>query len=429
MKTAPFFPHLSQSTVFIMASDEPMLFQPIEQLTPTHLNQHQFVSDLIATFQCAMMLMSKPEDSIVLFDLFQQQPWQDILRWHHQLFARIIPDLIPYDHLYYVNRESFYEDLPEFKQDTMTICQISHSNYRLYQDPKWLQVSQQSSSKMLLARNAAQFNIPIPESITLSKAELDGQTAADFFVKHGDNVLIKIMGLGGSHNVKAVKSIADAQEFLAEFPLDLELVLQQKLNLQHYREMAADLIISDDKVVIDNIRNVLLNNGMWIGNHLNSNITLSEDHLAILHNVGQYIQQLGYHHPDGLNCGIDFFVKDEQLLISEINARWTGGLIPTKTYQRLSLNQVDGYTFFDTISLSKLDAYQQFVEQHLYQKTNQNFSIVPFGFSPYVQVIDGDERIYVWMMITGDINAFTQAKDLALGTDQLAVAKKIKPIK
>ena len=51
--------------------------------------------------------------------------------------------------------------------------------------------------------------------------------------------------------------------------------------------------------------------------------------------------------------------------------------------------------------------------------------MAPVGFSPFGPEVDGDQRVYVWHLVFGDLAAFREAKDAALGPEQLGATSSV----
>ena len=162
--------------------------------------------------------------------------------------------------------------------------------------------------------------------------------------------------------------------------------------------------------------------------------------------MGEYIKKLGYSAPQGLNCGIDYFVRGDDIRIIETNARWTGGLFPAWMRKRLKLGNRPTVSFFDAVTvdrwpttapsrmrctprtrprLDRLADYRAFTDAHLYAPDKTPFAAVPLGFSPYTFEVAGHEYMFVWQMVIGDLDAFKVAKQDALGPGELPTADKI----
>ena len=57
------------------------------------------------------------------------------------------------------------------------------------------------------------------------------------------------------------------------------------------------------------------------------------------------------------STGIDFFIgKNGEISITEINARWTGGLFPAEILTKIN-NKRDAIPFFDVVPLEKKESF------------------------------------------------------------------------
>ena len=140
--------------------------------------------------------------------------------------------------------------------------------------------------------------------------------------------------------------------------------------------------------------------------------------------MGEFVRSEGFSEPEGLNCGLDFFVPRDgrdEVTVTEINARFTGGLMPAEVVRRLDLGGRDTVVCFATVGRDRLDDYLEFNERHLYGDRTALFALLPLGFSPYTVHIEGREMVFVWQMVWGDFDAAVAAKNAALGPGELAV--------
>jgi hypothetical protein len=137
------------------------------------------------------------------------------------------------------------------------------------------------------------------------------------------------------------------------------------------------------------------------------------------------VRSLGNSAPEGLNCGIDFFVSSSDIQVIEINARWTGGLLPAEMARHLQLGRTDAVASFDTVSADRLNDYLDFTDRHLFGAHKGAFAVAPMGFSPYLYEAEGQQRVHVWQLTIGDYDDFKRAKNEVLGPDQLPVANTI----
>jgi hypothetical protein len=196
--------------------------------------------------------------------------------------------------------------------------------------------------------------------------------------------------------------------------------------------MTVDLCVSDSDISIANVRRILFADGLWVGNLIGPDAVLTRSQQDALINVGGYARELGHTSPEGYNCGIDFFIGPEgndELLVTEINARWTGGLFPAEMVRRLGVQQETTVVFFDRVTREGLAGYLAFQDAHLYgvsdSERNNSCASVPLGFSPFTAEINGTQYVHVWQMVVGDFESFNRAKHESLGEAQLPTADQI----
>ncbi len=426
MKAHSYFPNQSVPVLYAMAGDDCSLYFDLDALTPKQQADHTSNIELTAMLQVAHLYIGKPSDHAALFDEFRKSPWRELLDYYHGAFARMGTAPIDVQHRHFYPRDDFYARVAHKHPDVdlITLYLISGSNAVLHGSDRALDVSRAVNSKMVLARNAEAHGIPTPQTLVCTKAELDSKRVDEFLRQHGE-VMLKIMGLAGARNVTAISSREAAAAYLAEYEDSMELVLQRKLAADEFTEMTVDLIISDTDIRIANVRRILFADGLWVGNLIGGSVPLTEAHRAALLKVGAYARELGYVAPEGLNCGIDYFVNGDEILITEINARWTGGLFPAEMTKRLNLGDTDVVAFFDTVTVSSLPDYQAFLDQHLYPDTRAGFANVPIGFSPFPLRVDDHDHVFIWHMVVGDLDAFKRAKRQALGAADMPTADRL----
>lgn len=424
MKLASYALNQPGSVQFAICADECLLHFKEDQLTAKQRADHESNKDLIAFLQVASIAMSKPGDRVALYDRFAEEPWRTGLQRYLALYAKLGQSTVRFEDLQFHPRDDFYQPLVDAPPptDLTTVFLLSGTNEHLRGDPVAAEVSRTVNSKMSLARDAAKFGLPVPESLVLPRGEIEGGAARDFLARHGQHVMLKVMGLSGSRNVTAIHSVEEGAAYLAEYQPDVDILLQQRLPEGAYTEMTVDLRIDPERVEITNVRQILFLNGLWIGNFISDTLNLTSEQQAALLRVGEYVRAKGYVAPEGLNCGIDFFVGEgadaDPIYIIEINARWTGGLMPAEMVRRLGAGSPGAVAAVDTVSVSRFEDYLAFLEGHLYDRT-QPFSMAPMGFSPFGPEVEGDQRVYVWHLVFGDLAAFRAAKDAALGPEQL----------
>lgn len=428
MKVAPYAPGQSASVQFAISADDCLLHFEADQLTAKQRADDKANKDLIAMLQCASQFIAKPGDRVALYEGFDAPPWRGTLARYQDFFAELGLNPVTMDACSFHPREGFYTPLASSPPptDLVTVYLVSGSNRVLHEGTPALAISQDVNSKMTLARDAEDHGIPVPASLVLRHDELDSKRAQQFLKAAGGPVMLKVMGLAGARNVTTVASIDEARHYLADYAAELEVLLQERLDPTLFTEMTADLRVADASIEISNVRQILFQEGLWVGNYISDRIPLSEAQHAALLRVGEYVRSKGYSAPEGLNCGIDFFVRGDDIMIIEINARWTGGLKPAEMVKRLGIGQQDTVVAFDSIATAHLEDYLNFCDRHLYRGRGEAFAGIPMGFSPYTFQDDrGIERMYVWQMVTGELQAFRAARSSALDAGDLAVTAAI----
>ncbi len=413
-----------------MAGDDCSLHFDLNDLTPKQRADHESNIYLTALLQVALLGIGKAGDRVSLFQTFEQSEWQPVLAFFQEAFADLGLNGVPPAGCSYHPEQGFYTSVAASIPDVerVALYMTSGSNAPLHQSDTALAVSRNVNSKFHFAEHAPAFGLPVPETLTTTKRNLHNADAAQFFEQHAP-VMLKTLGLAGARNVTCVADVNAAEVFLAEYTGDMAVLLQERLALDEYVEMTVDLTVTDTDVVITNTRQILFADGLWVGNLLGGDVSLDEATRAQLLEVGAYARAHGHAHPLGLNCGIDFFVNRQPgaarpLLITEINARWTGGLFPAQFVRKLGWQQDRVVAFFDVVPLENLDAFLQFSER--YRTAGAAFQALPIGFSPFPVDIDGRPHVYVWQMVRGDFVEFQRIKNERLGAAVLPTADLIR---
>ena len=103
----------------------------------------------------------------------------------------------------------------------------SGSNSVIHQNRELLAISKNVNSKKHFAENAPRFGIPTPETLITSKQELNSQKVNNFFLKHDNKIMIKLMGLAGARNVAAISSVEEAQDYVEEYDNSMIILLKK----------------------------------------------------------------------------------------------------------------------------------------------------------------------------------------------------------
>jgi len=334
--SGPFSPGQSVPTCYTFFADDCLLHFKEEDFTAKQHEDHAANITLTAMLQVASIYMGRRHDYVALHEKFQEDLWLNTLEVYQQIFEQLVNQQLPGERL------GFY----------MT----SGSNLVLHNDPAALQLSAQLNSKMHFAAHAPEAGIPVPQTVVIKKSELASQ-GADFLSTHPEGVMIKTQGLAGARNVGQIENLNDAMSFVREYDDNLDVLMQERLDSNEWKEMTLDLSITADSIEINNVRRILFAEGLWVGNYISDQIQLRESHKSACLAVGRYVQAQGYHAPGGLNCGIDFFVRGDDIRVIEINARWTGGLFPAELLKRLDARAEHSVAFIDMLSPDRLPDY------------------------------------------------------------------------
>ncbi len=421
-----FVPGQQESVFTAMAGDDCLLHFERSELTPKQQQDDRDNLVLTAMLQVALTYMGSARDHVAMHALFQQPPWNLALQFYNGVFERLFGDVVPMSQYHYYPSEGFYEAVAKQHPEAalLGLYMVSGSNIPLHNSKQALALSQKVNSKMHFARTAPAAGIPVPETLVCTKADLSGAAVADFFTRHG-SAMLKLQGLAGARNVARVASLEEASQYVAEYDDEIDLLLQECLPTDGFTEMTVDLTITDDTVAITNVRQILFAEGLWVGNYISDKLELSDRQREVCLQVGRYVQALGYSSPYGLNCGIDFFVRGDDIVVIEINARITGGLFPARLIERLGEGENDTIAFIDVLSPDRFDDYQKFVEQYLQDDQGEGMRIVPMGFSPFVEHVAEQDRIFVWQIVMGDFERFRALKRQVLGEGELPTAELI----
>jgi hypothetical protein len=426
MKVGSFIPEQSASTLYAMAGDDCSLHHDLSSLTPKQQVDHQENQVLTCALQVALVGLGKTTDHVALGTPFTDPAWRAMLGHYSEMFAAMGLDSVPDSQWQFHPLDGYYESvaksLPEV--DLTNLYMISGSNEPLHQDPEALAVSRNVNSKLHFAEHAPQAGLPVPRTEVYSKRAIREGEADRMFSELPNGVMVKLLGLAGSRNVFAVDSVADCLNQIVEYDDDVQILLQQKLDISQWREMTVDLTITPQDVSISNVRQILFAGGKWVGNFISSELEVPEAHKAVLMQVGAYARNHGHVAEEGINCGVDYFVSGDEVIVTEINARWTGGLFPAEFLRRLAITE-RAVAFFDMVPVAQSEAVRTFQSEHLFPVAGEAFAYVPMGFTPFAMEIEGAERYFVWQIVVGDFAAFVEAKRQALPEDAFPTAELI----
>ena len=426
MKVGSFIPEQSASTLYAMAGDDCSLHHDLSSLTPKQQVDHQENQVLTCALQVALVGLGKSSDHVALATPFADPPWREMLDHYRDMFTAMGLDSVPESQWQFHPLDGYYESvagsLPDV--DLTNLYMISGSNEPLHQNPEALAVSRDVNSKLHFAEHAPVAGLPVPRTEVYSKQAIGEGEADRFFSELPGGVMVKLLGLAGSRNVFAVDSVENCFDQIAEYDDDVQILLQEKLDISRWREMTVDLTITPQEISISNVRQILFAGGKWVGNYISPELQVPDPHKAVLMRVGAYARDHGHVADEGINCGIDYFVSGDEVIVTEINARWTGGLFPAEFLRRLVVAQ-PAIAFFDMVPVVQSDAVRAFQREHLFPAARGAFAYVPMGFTPFAMEIEVAERYFVWQIVVGDFAAFIEAKRQALTDDAFPTAELI----
>jgi hypothetical protein len=418
MKVGSFFPDRPLPTLYAMAADDLPLHFDMDELTEKQKADHYEQNQLLAMLQSALLSISKPADWVALFDAFSRPPWNGFLRRQHAMAEAAGAEMVPLDHILYAPVETYYETVAGMlpSVELLTLLMISRSNEVLHRDKAAIERMLKLNSKFHFAENAPAFGIPVPETIIASQPLTGNNRVEDFFARHDDRVILKMTGQPGARSVKAVASTAEADEYLKAYRPTDPVLVQQRLRLEDWVEWTADLLITETSVTLDNVRRILVTDGLWIGNFIYADPPITAAQQAELLKVGAYARKFGFGTATGDCLGIDYFIGPQgEVLVTELNPRWTAGLFPTQVLRRVNRSRRDAVPYFELIRLSQYDAFQAFCAEHLPNRGDGAFAVMPLGFSPYEREVEGEPRVFTWLVVIGDFPAFRSAARAVLG--------------
>ena len=430
MKFGSFSPGLKVPALHVLSSDDVPLYFDMNNLTPKQQADHYEMCTLVSMLQVCLMGISKPEDYIAMFGGVEAEPFKTLLHRYNAMMQQVGLTVVPMDHLIPAPVDSFYEDIAKKIPDVdiVDFLMVSRSNEVIHDNQDAIEMILKLNSKVHFAQNAPGFGIPVPESLAVVPPLTGNAEAEALFQRHNGNIMMKLDGMPGGRDVLSVSSVAEAQNILDEvYPDAAGLVLQQKLDLSHFDEWTVDLLVSDDSITLDNTRHILIHDGNWVGNHFPLRSPLTPEQEAILLNVGEYARSFGYGTAEGSNMGIDYFIgHDGEIIVTEINPRWTAGLLPSEILKRLgdTGGHADDHKigYFDMIRVEDYKDYLAYVEKRLPGLRDASFDIMPIGFSPFEVEMGGEKMFSVWLIVRGDFAAYRNEVREIFGTSNFAGA-------
>ena len=263
---------------------------------------------------------------------------------------------------------------------------------------------------MHFSDHAPAAGIPVPVTKVFSKSDIQKGEAEDFFSKNQNGLMVKLLGLAGARNVFMAANVEECLQSITEYDANLQVLLQEVIDTNRFQEMTVDLTITPKDIRISNVRKILFAGGKWVGNYIASDLVLTDKHNEELMKVGEYARNHGHVSEEGVNCGVDYFIDGDEVIVTEINARWTGGLFPAEFLRKLNV-KVPAIAFFDMVPIDQISTLKSFQSDHLYAADDlKSFGYIPMGFCPFNVDIDGKSNAFFWQIVTGDFQSFVDAR-------------------
>ena len=412
MKIGCYVPEQIASVLYSMAGDDCSLHHELDKLTPKQQVDHAENQMLTCALQVALVGLGKSIDYVSMAKQFDNKEWSSLLSHYLQMFKRIGLESVGSENIFYHPLDNFYNSvsrsLPEV--DLVNLYMISGSNSVLHQNSNALEISRNTNSKLHFSYHAPSAGIPVPVTKVFRKRGIQEGEADDFFSKNPKGLMVKLLGLAGARNVFSAVNVKECLESITEYDNDLEVLLQEIIDTDRFKEMTVDLTITPRDISISNVRKILFAGGKWVGNYIASELVVTDRHYEELMKVGEYARSHGHVSEEGVNCGVDYFIDGDEVIVTEINARWTGGLFPAEFLRKLYAKK-PAIAFFDMVPIDHIPLLQSFQSDHLYTADEKkSFGYIPMGFCPFNVDIDGRSNAFFWQIVTGDFESFVSAR-------------------
>lgn len=416
----PFAPSPLRPDVYCMAGDEGLMFAPERRLGAHQLRHHELMRYNILPYALAMWPLSKPEDQLVLDELWLTTP--ELLRWHGRFYERM--GLTPTRQLHFAPPRELYRRALRVRPAAgrvLSVC-YSYAVAEVASIRRELRATQTANSKIELVRRAPRAGYPIPRSLVVPSARLRPEVLARHLGFPRTAVYAKADGLGGGFNVKRLRRAADCAAFAESYATGTTFVVQEAIDRRRWSEEIADFVLRPTGVSLANVRRKLTYQNQWFGNVYSPRLYLNDAQFQGLLACTAELQRAGYAAPEGLLCGMDYFQNGRTLQITDVNARFTGGYPVALLLDRLGLrDKTLAYGHWDLLHPEDEAPYRKLVEKHAPRpgRAPKTFALFPVSFSPAVQ----EGRRYVWLLVFGDYRAFLEEKRRRLPPRSLELAE------
>lgn len=356
------------------------------------------------TWALSMYAWSKPGDCFMLDDEYKKYP--HIIGWLQKIYNRLGFKLT--QNIVYAPPKKFAEQAVKIAElenyDVIASICFSFNSKDIYRTESYIEPNVKVNSKTSLFEFAEKFGFSVPKTVNTTIDSLN--TILSKFNFPDKSIFLKFNGLGGGNSVKQIKTEDELNTIINSVSGSTEVMIQEKIGDEYLETISVGLSYPD-KIVWWPTRVKMISETNWYGNIFLPDLNLNDTQKENLERIAKAVRENGYCHEKGLLVGFDGFIGKNELLITEINARYYGSCPPTQILTRLGLlGKVQAVSSFDYIHESDAERYMEFFEKHLYDNSkNEDFSVIPMGFSAY---LEKNQRIVNYIVI-GNFEAFCDA--------------------
>lgn len=383
--------------LYCLDSDESHVTSFQRKLTKYELKQDKMYARDNSSFGLSMQLCTNPDDGIILDEKYLEL--QKELKWLYSCWDKL--NIKYTKNVYYSSPKNFINTTKTIldKDNYDAISTISYSfllnNYSNLKDE--ILASSYVNSKTSLVGLAHKFNFKIPKTKVIKIKDLPRIANK---IKKGNFLFIKTDGLGGGVNVHKMQNLKDASRLCKIYGYDTDCIVQEPVD-KSYAEVIVAATVTQKEVKNLNTRFKLVSDNSWFGNVFMKDFKLGQVQQRMILNACEALRQ---NHYLGL-VGFDAFISKKELLLTDINARYLGSTPAERILVKLNLlNKVNAVYVNTNILVKNFDKYKKFVETHIYNKKNRNFSIIPVSFCAYVK----NNSYKAGLLILGNFKAFSE---------------------
>lgn len=387
------------------------MFKPEDELNAAEKEKLARMRFEVLPYSMAFLPISSRKDHVYLDAIFLNK--EDFFDWHKKVYASV--GIEHSENLHFLEPDEIYPDaLINCKNgELVTTISLSHKLQSCVDLSRKIAISKKANSKKELPAQAAKAGFAIPKSGLFASEDLCLEKIQEHFDFPAHDLIMKADGLGGGVNVRTITSLSDCHEFAKDFARDEIFILQERLDFTKYDQYMADFVIRDNGIECVSTRLKLVAGNRWFCNIYSPRVLVNGQNLPDLIRCAENLRELGYSSETGFVCGIDFFQRNKEVLITDVNARWTGGLPAAILLEKLNLNEHLVTSHLDHILESDMAHYQKFVEKHLYCPESNaalerpgSFALLPLSFSAQAR----ESMLAVWFLVIGDFLEFLNAK-------------------